>query len=126
MNTLLLDSLYTLDTVTCLEGTVSASITFDKDHDIFKGHFPGMPVVPGVCEIQMLGEILGHVLHHNLLLQSASSVKYLAVIDPRVHPSINVSISYTKSENVQSYQMSAQYSYAEKVFMKFKGVYTLR
>jgi 3-hydroxyacyl-[acyl-carrier-protein] dehydratase len=126
MNTLLLDSLYTIDSVTCQSGSVSALVTFDKGHDVFKGHFPEMPVVPGVCEIQMLGEILGHVLHQSLVLQSATSVKYLAVIDPRVNPGMSVSISYTPSDDGQSYLMSAHYSHAERVFMKFKGVYAVR
>ena len=38
-----------------LEGDmVTTNIELNAAHSIFKGHFPGQPIVPGVCMMQMV------------------------------------------------------------------------
>ena len=103
--------------------TISAQVTFDQCHDIFKGHFPDMPVVPGVCETQMLGEVLSKAMNKELELKSAASIKFLSVIDPTVNPTINMNITISQKEGEDTYSASAQYGWEEKVFFKFKGVF---
>ena len=36
------------------EGNITGEILFNEAHDIFKGHFPSIPVVPGVCMMQAI------------------------------------------------------------------------
>ena len=38
--------------------TISATVLIDKNHPIFKGHFPEKPVLPGVCLMQIIKDIL--------------------------------------------------------------------
>lgn len=33
------------------DGTYEATITFDRAFEGFDGHFPGNPIVPGICEL---------------------------------------------------------------------------
>ena len=40
------------------ENSVKASIELNPVHPIFEGHFPQTPVVPGVCMMQMVKEVL--------------------------------------------------------------------
>ncbi len=40
---------------------VSGYYTPPKDHPIFKGHFPGNPIFPGVCQIEMMAQISSFV-----------------------------------------------------------------
>ena len=42
--------------------SVVALLEINPLHKIFKGHFPGQPVVPGVCMLQMGREILEKAL----------------------------------------------------------------
>ena len=32
-------------------------IRLNPEHEIFRAHFPGQPITPGVCQIQMVTEI---------------------------------------------------------------------
>lgn len=123
MSAILLDHFYHIDSLAQSEGKVEATVTFDQGHAIFQGHFPGMPVVPGVCQTQMLGEVLAQALGHDLALATATSIKFLSLVDPVKTPSLQLSISYTAAEDV-GYQVSAQYSQGETVFFKFKGAFT--
>jgi 3-hydroxyacyl-[acyl-carrier-protein] dehydratase len=122
MTALLLDHFYKVDQIKTENDSISATVTFDIDHPIFKGHFPDMPIVPGVCQTQMLGEILNLALHQYLHLKSAASIKFLSVVDPTKNKALNVVITFTKIEGSQ-YNISAQYKWEDTVFFKFKGIY---
>ena len=37
---------------------LKAIIDLNKDHEVYKGHFPGNPVVPGVCLTQLIKEVM--------------------------------------------------------------------
>ena len=124
MSAILLDHFYRIDSLEKSEGKVEATVTFDRDHVIFQGHFPDMPVVPGVCQTQMLGEVLGWALGHELQLATATSIKFLSLVDPVKTPTLQLAISYTAAEDV-GYQVSAQYMQGETVFFKFKGAFTV-
>ena len=78
---------------------VKATIIINADHKIFEGHFPGHPVVPGVCMMQMIKEILEQVLGKRTNLVKATDMKFLAVINPRVNNLIHTSIKYSTDEN---------------------------
>ena len=56
MQTILTD-FYTLQSYDKNEKSFVANIILNKDHEIFKGHFPGNPVTPGVCMMQIVKEL---------------------------------------------------------------------
>ena len=122
MSTILLEHFYHINTIKTEKGTISAQVTFHVNHPIFKGHFPDMPIVPGVCQTQMLGEIFGEALCKTMRLRNAASIKFLSPVDPNKNPTLDLTISYTIMED-HSYSVSAQYVAHEIVFFKFKGVY---
>ena len=55
---MLKDSLYRILNISGENNAIEAIIELDEHHDIFKGHFPGQPVLPGVCMLQITKEIL--------------------------------------------------------------------
>ena len=55
---ILLNDFYTILQRDPAPGTVKAKIAINKKHRILEGHFPGLPVVPGVCMLQMVREII--------------------------------------------------------------------
>ena len=42
---------------------IHAQYYTDPAHNIFKGHFPGRPILPGVVQVEMMAQAAGFVLH---------------------------------------------------------------
>ena len=99
---------------------VKATIIINADHKIFEGHFPGHPVVPGVCMMQMLKEILEQVTQKMTNLIKAHDMKFLALIDPSRNNNIQVSLKYS-IETDGSMILNATLYKDELTHFKFKG-----
>lgn len=98
MQTILTD-FYTLQSYEQAEnGSFTAYISLNKDHDIFKGHFPGNPVTPGVCMMQIVKELSEEFTGLNLFLKSASNVKFMAIINPFETPDLTLQLDITQTE----------------------------
>lgn len=122
MTAILLDHFYKIVSLHKENSTITACVTFDVQHQIFNGHFPDMPIVPGVCQTQMLGEVLNQALSADLQLRNAATIKFLSVVDPTITPSLDLTINYTRNDE-GAYNISAQYKCGDTVFFKFKGSY---
>ncbi|MDH6251319.1 3-hydroxyacyl-[acyl-carrier-protein] dehydratase [Chryseobacterium sp. H1D6B] len=97
MQTILTD-FYTLQSYEKGEnGSFTANITLNKDHEIFKGHFPGNPVTPGVCMMQIVKELTEEFTGSSLFLKSASNVKFMAIINPFETPDLTLQLDITDS-----------------------------
>ncbi len=81
------------------ESTFTSKIYINKEHEIFKGHFPDLPVVPGVCMMQIIKELLEEQLQNKLQLKSAANIKFLSLINPFENAEVDVEISYSKAED---------------------------
>ena len=103
---------------------IEARIRFDRSHRIFTGHFPQVPVVPGVCLIQMVQELSGELLDKKLTLANGSNIKFLAPINPDMHPEVHVSIQ-TKINEDQMVKVSAVCSFDSLIFMKLRAGFKL-
>ena len=54
----MLDDFYTLNQIAPQgEGKYICRITLNPAHPIFAGHFPGNPITPGVCMLQIIKEL---------------------------------------------------------------------
>lgn len=98
MQTILTD-FYTLQSYEKTEsGSFTAQISLNKDHDIFKGHFPGNPVTPGVCMMQIVKELTEEFTESSLFLKTASNVKFMAIINPFETPDLKIQLDITENE----------------------------
>ena len=120
---MLLNSFYKILKRESGAGSVNAVISFDKEHPIFRGHFPGHPVVPGVCMIQTLRELMELETDKKLRIATGDNLKFLAIINPEEHHSVDVGINY--SVNGDIYTINASLSAPQSVFFKFKGTFTI-
>ena len=93
-----LEGLYTLDNLTVVDTKATANITINKDHIVFKGHFPDNPVMPGVCMMQIIKEITEKILDKTLFMQSASNIKFMAIINPFVTPELELQLDIIETE----------------------------
>ena len=73
-------------------------IRFSADHSIFKGHFPGLPVVPGVCMMAIVRETLEELTGRQLVMKSTSAMKFLNMINPGNHPEAEVEVKFTEND----------------------------
>lgn len=97
---MLIEGLYKVEAVENTDKGISAKIHINKDHAIFKGHFPGNPVMPGVCMIQIIKELTEEATGKDLFLSVSSNIKFMAVINPEANPDLllNIDISEDNGE----------------------------
>jgi len=98
----------------------SALIDLNSSHPIFKGHFPGSPVVPGVCFIQIIREILEEVFSRKLYVKEVSNIKFMAIANPEIDNilELNYSLEHLSDTEIQA---KVNISYNNKTYLSFKG-----
>jgi 3-hydroxyacyl-[acyl-carrier-protein] dehydratase len=101
------------------EGIYRFLVSFEKDHPIFRGHFPGNPVVPGVTLNQMTKELAELVRNEKFLFSALDSVKFLQVINPDDGQQLQVSITLLDKEDGIAIQ--AEITDTAVIYYKLKG-----
>ncbi|KGO91298.1 hotdog family protein [Flavobacterium subsaxonicum] len=97
---MLLKDFYTINSLTNIDGVkYVATITINKDHEVFKGHFPGNPVTPGVCMMQIIKELTQQVVDAPLFMKSASNIKFMALINPEVNANLKLELEIAQTED---------------------------
>ena len=58
---MLLDNFYTILSSESSDSTIwTIQVKLNPGHPVYQGHFPGHPVVPGVCLLQLIKECVRH------------------------------------------------------------------
>ena len=117
---ILLNDFYTILSRDASVGAVRAKISINKGHKIFDGHFPGLPIVPGVCMMQIIREIMEVTIERPLSIAGAENMKFLAVINPEQNHEVDVSITYTESSGIIN--VNASLFAGTVTFFKLKAV----
>jgi 3-hydroxyacyl-[acyl-carrier-protein] dehydratase len=102
---------------------IRAVLKINPEHAIFKGHFPGQPVVPGVCMMQIVKELMEIGTGRSLRLHTGLDLKFLSVIDPRKNNTVHAETNYTVLTS-GDINVTARLYFNETTFFKFKGVFT--
>ena len=95
----ILNDFYTVISHEKTEKGFRAHITLNKDHQIFNGHFPGNPVTPGVCMMQIVKDLTENFTASKLFLKSASNVKFMAIINPFETPDLVLELDINENED---------------------------
>ncbi|RZJ66836.1 MAG: 3-hydroxyacyl-ACP dehydratase [Flavobacterium sp.] len=74
-------------------------IRVNPNHEVFKGHFPGNPVMPGVCMMQIIKELTEEINGSSLFMQSLSNVKFMALINPEQTPELRLELNISQTED---------------------------
>ncbi|MBS1747598.1 MAG: 3-hydroxyacyl-ACP dehydratase [Bacteroidetes bacterium] len=96
---MLKDSLYFINQISEDNNMVIARVELDVGHSIFKGHFPGQPVLPGACMLQMNKELLEHFFEMQLQLKKADDIRFSAMVVPAESPFLEFQVLYKKENN---------------------------
>ncbi|WP_053991962.1 3-hydroxyacyl-ACP dehydratase [Mangrovimonas sp. TPBH4] len=97
---MLLKDFYTVNELVVTDQSATAKITINKDHEVFMGHFPGNPVTPGVCMMQIIKELTEEIVGKKLFMESCSNVKFMAIINPEVTPDLHLDLAITEVDNL--------------------------
>jgi len=117
---MLIPDFYTIQQFGTSDNQITARLFLYKDHEIYKGHFPGQPVVPGVVQLQIIKEMIEKSLGREVLLNEIATAKYLNMINPLKTNSIDVEIHLQKT-GTTGYKIDAKITGRDTVFLKLRG-----
>ena len=106
------------------EGKYVCKVKMNAAHNIYSVHFPGNPVTPGVCLVQMVAEMLEQKYSKRFVLSTAVNIKFKRLVSPNDEPSFVFSKIVTEDdllktivsiedEQGQFVKMSLQYKTAD-------------
>jgi 3-hydroxyacyl-[acyl-carrier-protein] dehydratase len=119
---MLLGNFFTIQFIQASPNAINARLEINPFHPIFHGHFPGIPVVPGVCMIQMLKEIVESVIGQTTRLVKSDQIKFLSVLDPNLNKIIQAELKYELGQGGEI-QVVGSLSNNETIFLKFNGTF---
>jgi len=98
----------------------NVDLVLNKQHEIYNGHFPENPIVPGVCLIQIIKEVLSKILNKDLLLFHSDNLKFMSVVNPEINNNISANIKILDmGKNI--IRIESTIFSGETIFFKFKG-----
>ena len=88
------------------------TLTLNPQHAIFKEHFPGNPITPGVCMMQIIKN-----------LTETTNVKFMALINPITHPILQLTLTIQHKD--AHIQVKNTTSFDETVALKLTNLYKI-
>ena len=97
---MLLKDFYSVEESTQNEDEYTSVIKINKNHPLYKGHFPDRPVTPGVILMQMFKEEAERRCQCKLQLETASNVKFMAVVNPNTCDLLTLQSTITLEDGI--------------------------
>lgn len=97
---MMLNELYTIVDSDPIDNGIKYTLSLNSESVIYKSHFPGQPITPGVCIIQIANELLEVFLQKKLQITKLNNVKFLSVIVPT--EASNVVYTLSCIENIEN------------------------
>lgn len=116
------DDFYSIESSRDEENAKVFSIKLNEDHDIYKGHFPGNPVTPGVVQMEIIRELTSESLKNSVLLDSMGNCKFLAILNPNADRNVDVFLKISELEE-KKFRVTAQIQNESTVFIKMNAIY---
>ena len=119
---MLLNDFFHINHLSNAENKIIADITLNASHEILKGHFPAHPIVPGVCMLEIIKEILGVAFSKKWILSESKSTKYLKLFSTVENTSARFEIIWN-GEDYKKINVSAVLKQENTVFLKCISCY---
>ena len=95
-------------------------VHLNPECEVYKGHFPGTPVSPGVCNIQMMLECAEKVARQTLRVRKINRCRFTTLLTPLTHPELEMHIDMQKKED-NSFLLNALIGKGEDVYQTLKA-----
>ena len=89
----LLNDFFHITAATAEDCAATYAIALNPEHPIFKAHFPGNPITPGVCQLAIVEELMSQREGQPLRISHIANIKYMDILAPTTDPELNVEIS---------------------------------
>ncbi len=119
---MLKDRLYQIINIVQHNNDITVQLLINPANPIFAGHFPGQPVLPGACLLNMVQEVLSIALQSKCQLKKANALKFIAPVDPTQNPSLELKLNYVSVD--AGLRLTASLSVNEVVYFKMQGIYS--
>ena len=114
----MLNNLYVIQQLTPQEGGYRAEVTLNPHHPIYQGHFPGHPITPGVCLLEIIRSCAEAALGYPMLLTDIKSCKFTAPIIPKEGEVLSLRFSFEER------RLRCTALWQGQTALKFDGVFT--
>ena len=111
-------NLYSIDNESLLEGIFSYGISFNTDHQIFKVHFPGTPITPGACQVEIIRQLVASYLRKDVQIIEVKNIKFLKIISPQDNPSVLVEGQLSREQETNRIKCTALIRNTDSIFTK--------
>jgi 3-hydroxyacyl-[acyl-carrier-protein] dehydratase len=100
--------------------------SLNPDCDVYRGHFPGKPVSPGVCNIEMIRECAEMLTEKDLFISTIKQCRLTAVVSPAICPKVDVSVKVAFAEDGESCSVEAHIRDERQTYMELKGTFVVK
>lgn len=87
--------------------------------EVFKGHFPGFPVVPGVCSMETVKECAEKIIGRHTFMRNIIQCRFRNLIEPSKVDELTVKIEFSELEDGK--RINTVLFQDEKIFMELKA-----
>ena len=86
------DLFTSIDNYLAQEGHYAFRVRLDASHPVFRGHFPGHPMLPGVCTLQLVRECLNRGTGRRFRYAAIRECKFLEMVVPQADELLEIDI----------------------------------
>ncbi len=104
------------------ESTLTAIACMDGNNPVFTGHFPGRPILPGVCSLFLVRQCMEHILGKALNYNQIDFCKFPGMADPANPEKIYLRI-YWEHVN-DSIKIKAEMKHGSLTVLKLQALLT--
>ncbi len=96
-----------------------------EEHPVYQGHFPGEPVCPGVCSMQMVKECAMQLCNKELTFSYVKQYRLLEVMTPQKSKDLEIDIALApaaEDDPTQIYKIKASVCALENPEVKYLDI----
>jgi len=116
---MLIKDYYTIEAIREEEDIKYFDVALNPECEVYKGHFPGDPISPGVCNIQMIKECAEHAAGKSLTISNVLQCRFISLVTPVEVPKATIKVKLDESDG--KYILNSSLFSGETEYMSFKA-----
>lgn len=103
------------------EGHYAFRVELDTSHPVYRGHFPGHPVLPGVCTLQLVRECLDRGTGRRFRYAAIRECKFLGMVVPGESGPLEIDIRLEDGDEPATRKLTCTVAENDRKILKLKG-----